>query len=221
MTKTTTQAAALALSALMTLAVVASVIQGGGAGDFGEDDEMPGRAHSRTAKRVTRSSHGSTTVHRANLRLTRHATPLVATRFDARSEAPIVHPSEHETPPNQPTETPGAHHDQDHHPSRRPRPLRPHDPGHRRRHERHRGEAVREGRQSGHGPLRPDACRDPARDGHRAPRLKLGARDARSPLLQGLATRGLFQFFNRYPVLKIHATTPIEIARKPSVIATL
>ena len=29
------------------------------------------------------------------------------------------------------------------------------------------------------------------------------------------------QFFNRYPVLKIHATTPIESARKPSVIAML
>jgi hypothetical protein len=29
------------------------------------------------------------------------------------------------------------------------------------------------------------------------------------------------QFFSRYPVLKIHATTPIESARKPSVIAML
>jgi hypothetical protein len=40
-------------------------------------------------------------------------------------------------------QTPGAHHDQDHHPSRRRRPFRPHDPGRRRRHERHRDEAVR------------------------------------------------------------------------------
>jgi hypothetical protein len=33
--------------------------------------------------------------------------------------------------------------------------------------------------------------------------------------------KGTNQFFNRYPVLKIHATTPIESARNPSVIAML
>jgi hypothetical protein len=73
-----------------------------------------------------------------------------------------------------------------------------------------------QGRRDGGDRARTRRCQAPLRA--RPPPCAHGPPARTGPLRAG---RCRLQFFSRYPVLKIHATIAIAIARKPSVIATL